>query len=33
MATQFAPTALKPRIRKVFGNIHEVVAMPNLIEV
>ena len=33
MATQFATEALKPRIRKVFGNIHEVVAMPNLIEV
>jgi DNA-directed RNA polymerase subunit beta len=24
---------LKRRIRKVFGNIHEVVQMPNLIEV
>src|ERR1700759_3047634 len=26
-------TAAKKRIRKVFGNIHEVVQMPNLIEV
>ena len=33
MATQLAPTHTKPRIRKVFGNIHEVVQMPNLIEV
>ena len=38
MATQLAPkapatTAHSKRIRKVFGNIHEVVAMPNLIEV
>ena len=38
MATQLAPvapatTATGKRIRKVFGNIHEVVAMPNLIEV
>ncbi|MBA3896893.1 MAG: DNA-directed RNA polymerase subunit beta, partial [Sphingomonadaceae bacterium] len=36
MATQLAPTttpAAKKRIRKVFGNIHEVVQMPNLIEV
>ena len=41
MATQLAPdaaptsplSARTKRIRKVFGNIHEVVAMPNLIEV
>ncbi len=38
MATQLAPSAPSTsanarRIRKVFGNIHEVVAMPNLIEV
>ncbi|MFM9978843.1 MAG: DNA-directed RNA polymerase subunit beta [Sphingomonadaceae bacterium] len=33
MATQLAPTHFAKRIRKVFGNIHEVVAMPNLIEV
>jgi hypothetical protein len=34
MATQIAPDAptntdfLRPRIRKVFGNIHEVTQMP-----
>ncbi|HMI18628.1 MAG TPA: DNA-directed RNA polymerase subunit beta [Sphingomonas sp.] len=36
MATQAhdaLTTAAKKRIRKVFGNIHEVVQMPNLIEV
>ena len=38
MATQAVPApttngAAKKRIRKVFGNIHEVVQMPNLIEV
>ena len=33
MATQAAPAIFSKRIRKVFGNIHEVVAMPNLIEV
>ena len=33
MATQAVPTTAKKRIRKVFGNIHEVVQMPNLIEV
>ncbi|SFS01204.1 DNA-directed RNA polymerase subunit beta [Sphingomonas jatrophae] len=37
MATQTVPAPLtgsaKKRIRKVFGNIHEVVQMPNLIEV
>ena len=37
MATQAIPPAAqgaaKKRIRKVFGNIHEVVQMPNLIEV
>src|SRR6201992_856768 len=37
MATQPIPPAMigsaKKRIRKVFGNIHEVVQMPNLIEV
>jgi DNA-directed RNA polymerase subunit beta len=36
MATQVQnalTTAAKKRIRKVFGNIHEVVQMPNLIEV
>ena len=42
MATQIAPTTTgsrasnataRKRIRKVFGNIHEVVQMPNLIEV
>ena len=36
MATQAVPaltTASRKRIRKVFGNIHEVVQMPNLIEV
>ena len=38
MATQAVPasqarTGAKRRIRKVFGNIHEVVQMPNLIEV
>ena len=31
-ATETRPTASK-RIRKIFGNIHEVVQMPNLIEV
>jgi len=35
MATKAAPAPsnAKKRIRKVFGNIHEVVQMPNLIEV
>jgi len=33
MATQAAIAVEKKRIRKVFGNIHEVVEMPNLIEV
>jgi DNA-directed RNA polymerase subunit beta len=42
MATQAVPPqtgtptgnpGTKKRIRKVFGNIHEVVQMPNLIEV
>src|SRR6201747_2942175 len=33
MATQLGTSATKKRIRKVFGNIHEVVQMPNLIEV
>ncbi len=34
MATKAAPNqTAKKRIRKVFGNIHEVVQMPNLIEV
>ncbi len=39
MATQLAPAhqnateAQRPRIRKVFGNIHEVTQMPNLIQV
>ncbi|WOK37393.1 DNA-directed RNA polymerase subunit beta [Sphingomonas sp. C3-2] len=33
MATKEAPATVKKRIRKVFGNIHEVVQMPNLIEV
>ncbi len=34
MATQLAPApAQKPRIRRVFGNIHEVTQMPNLIQV
>jgi DNA-directed RNA polymerase subunit beta len=36
MATKAAPARIntaKKRIRKVFGNIHEVVQMPNLIEV
>ncbi len=33
MATKLAPTTARKRIRKVFGNIHEVVQMPNLIEV
>ncbi len=34
MATKAAPApTAKKRIRKVFGNIHEVVQMPNLIEV
>jgi DNA-directed RNA polymerase subunit beta len=39
MASQLAPapnahsTAQRPRIRKVFGNIHEVTQMPNLIQV
>src|SRR3990167_871244 len=34
MATKAAPIlTTKKRIRKVFGNIHEVVQMPNLIEV
>ncbi|MBB5685625.1 DNA-directed RNA polymerase subunit beta [Sphingobium boeckii] len=33
MATKSAPATAKKRIRKVFGNIHEVVQMPNLIEV
>lgn len=33
MATQAVPSTAKKRIRKVFGNIHEVVQMPNLIEV
>jgi DNA-directed RNA polymerase subunit beta len=38
MATKALPPvpageSAKKRIRKVFGNIHEVVQMPNLIEV
>ncbi|MFM9852168.1 MAG: DNA-directed RNA polymerase subunit beta [Sphingomonadaceae bacterium] len=33
MATHPAIPMAKQRIRKMFGNIHEVVAMPNLIEV
>jgi len=33
MATQAVPATARKRIRKVFGNIHEVVQMPNLIEV
>ncbi len=33
MATHPAIAVAKKRIRKVFGNIHEVVEMPNLIEV
>ena len=36
MATKALPTintGAKKRIRKVFGDIHEVVQMPNLIEV
>src|SRR6476646_3626090 len=34
MATQLAPApAQKPRIRRVFGNIHDVTQMPNLIQV
>jgi DNA-directed RNA polymerase subunit beta len=33
MAISPARTSASKRIRKVFGNIHEVVAMPNLIEV
>jgi DNA-directed RNA polymerase subunit beta len=33
MATKAAPSGSSKRIRKVFGNIHEVVEMPNLIEV
>ena len=33
MATQLAPFTAKKRIRKTFGKIHEVVQMPNLIEV
>jgi len=33
MATKAIEGTLKRRIRKVFGNIHEVVQMPNLIEV
>ena len=34
MATKAAPApTAKKRIRKVFGNIHEAVQMPNLIEV
>ncbi len=38
MATKALPPvaasgSVKKRIRKVFGNIHEVVQMPNLIEV
>jgi len=35
MATKAAPlpSTAKKRIRKVFGNIHEVIQMPNLIEV
>ena len=31
--TAFARSASKKRIRKIFGDIHEVVQMPNLIEV
>jgi len=38
MATKAAPAldtrlTAKKRIRKIFGNIHEVSEMPNLIEV
>jgi len=33
MATKAVSPTAKKRIRKVFGNIHEVVQMPNLIEV
>src|SRR3569833_1648581 len=33
MATKAIEGTAKRRIRKVFGNIHEVVQMPNLIEV
>ena len=35
MATRTAPASLsrQKRIRKIFGNIHEVIDMPNLIEV
>jgi DNA-directed RNA polymerase beta subunit len=33
MATQPAHTDHRARIRKVFGNIHEVTQMPNLIQV
>ncbi|QXQ06627.1 DNA-directed RNA polymerase subunit beta [Sphingosinicellaceae bacterium] len=33
MATQLAQFTAKKRIRKTFGKIHEVVQMPNLIEV
>ncbi|MCP5398495.1 MAG: DNA-directed RNA polymerase subunit beta [Sphingobium sp.] len=33
MATKAVTPTAKKRIRKVFGNIHEVVQMPNLIEV
>ena len=35
MATRTAPATLsrQKRIRKIFGNIHEVIDMPNLIEV
>ena len=32
-APRFARSSAKKRIRKIFGDIHEVVAMPNLIEV
>jgi len=32
-APSFARSSAKKRIRKIFGDIHEVVAMPNLIEV
>ena len=35
MASRTAPASLsrQKRIRKIFGNIHEVIDMPNLIEV
>ena len=35
MASKVAPAPLsrKRRIRKIFGDIHEVIDMPNLIEV